>query len=752
MKPRHSNHAASSRLFLLFIVAACASAIPTRRSRISDEDERAIFTEAYHRHRQRAISSPYLVSYEFTENVCTDDRCNNVAELFLKSVKKSMNPCDDFYGYSCGRKQSKMPSITKEIQEILEQQSADKEETKSLALERRLYRSCMEQQDGEHKTKREFTRLLELSDGLSLFRREKSKGDNKKGLDWQSIDNFYASLGFENAFFNVHVTRDPRAEEDDADDSDDVNLISLMPPSPLYFYSVHSLLKYKNLTGIVSNLLQPDDAESYVTDYEDVIGFNNALHEILPPLGMFEENVTSLIGNKMTLAHWQSVYDSVIDDQGLERPAEKNHIDWLRLLNSLLKTANVRIDKHDYIVLKKLDYFTKLAELLDRTSPVTVEKYIHFKFLTQISKYLSPSLARFFENIPDRSTFCIKQSDNQLIGATYEYIKRHVPHEQKVYAEEVIQNIREALSDLLSNAKWMDNETKTYAINKLKHLKIVVGYPDWQRDRKLVNNYYGNLHLHSNFFENIIKYRRRALIHELRGLKHPHLFDPNTMSKKFVPLMYHFEVNSHTNRILFPTEYLNENKYKLFSPKLPSAINYGSFGSMLGSILYDYVSLTDNLKYNEFYTRTIEGLSKDTIDAYKVKEKCLSNQLINYKKSASKFDQPLASVIDRDTIQVDKIYEKMTGLRAAFEAYRKVESETSAELLPGFEDMSQQQLFFLSYAERICEIGDIYDNYDAYETSLKVNGVVANLEAFSDVFLCPKDSPMNRQTKCELFS
>lgn len=64
-------------------------------------------------------------------------------------------------------------------------------------------------------------------------------------------------------------------------------------------------------------------------------------------------------------------------------------------------------------------------------------------------------------------------------------------------AEEVIQNIREALSSLLSNAKWMDKETRTYAINKLKHLKIVVGYPDWQRDKKFVNNYYGNV---SDFF------------------------------------------------------------------------------------------------------------------------------------------------------------------------------------------------------------------------------------------------------------
>lgn len=42
---------------------------------------------------------------------------------------------------------------------------------------------------------------------------------------------------------------------------------------------------------------------------------------------MFEENVTTLIGNKMTVDQWQSVYDSFIDDQGLdERLTEKNHV------------------------------------------------------------------------------------------------------------------------------------------------------------------------------------------------------------------------------------------------------------------------------------------------------------------------------------------------------------------------------------------------------------------------------------------
>lgn len=55
-------------------------------------------------------------------------------------------------------------------------------------------------------------------------------------------------------------------------------------------------------------------------------------------------------------------------------------------------------------------------------------------------------------------------------------------------------------------------------------------------------------------------------------------------------------------------------------------------------------------------------------------------------------------MLDRDTIQVDKIYEKMTGLRAAFEAFRKIKADKE-ELLPGFETMTKYKLFFLSYAE-----------------------------------------------------
>jgi hypothetical protein len=63
--------------------------------------------------------------------------------------------------------------------------------------------------ENDQKTKREFTRLMKLSNGLSLFH-----SDQKFGIvDWRSIDSFYASLGFEYAFFNVYIMRDPENSE-----------------------------------------------------------------------------------------------------------------------------------------------------------------------------------------------------------------------------------------------------------------------------------------------------------------------------------------------------------------------------------------------------------------------------------------------------------------------------------------------------------------------------------------------------------
>ena len=60
--------------------------------------------------------------------------------------------------------------------------------------------------------------------------------------------------------------------------------------------------------------------------------------QILPPLGMFEENITTLVKNKMTINEWQSLYDSVTDDFVEERQ-EKNHVSIREYWNEKIETV-----------------------------------------------------------------------------------------------------------------------------------------------------------------------------------------------------------------------------------------------------------------------------------------------------------------------------------------------------------------------------------------------------------------------------
>lgn len=54
------------------------------------------------------------------------------------------------------------------------------------------------------------------------------------------------------------------------------------------------------------------------------------------------------------------------------------------MLNILLGTADVGVRGHDPIVIKKIEYFTKLAQILDRTPTATVGK--NFSFINNLLK------------------------------------------------------------------------------------------------------------------------------------------------------------------------------------------------------------------------------------------------------------------------------------------------------------------------------------------------------------------------------
>ena len=98
------------------------------------------------------------------------------------------------------------------------------------------------------------------------------------------------------------------------------------------------------------------------------------------------------------------------------------------------------------------------------------------------------------------------------------------------------------------------------------------------------------------------------------------------------------------------------------------------------------------------------------------------------------------------------------GLREGYIAYQLWVAANGVESkLPGFENFSSEQLFYLSYAYSWC--GTVTPQYlknmileDPHSPyNFRVNGPVSNDANFASHFKCPVGSPMNPKNKCILW-
>jgi len=97
------------------------------------------------------------------------------------------------------------------------------------------------------------------------------------------------------------------------------------------------------------------------------------------------------------------------------------------------------------------------------------------------------------------------------------------------------------------------------------------------------------------------------------------------------------------------------------------------------------------------------------------------------------------------------------GVTSAFRAYQRYVSLKGADesLLPGLENFSRQQIFFISFATSFCskyannvEANNItLQHEDNTSSSFRIIKVLSHSKEFSEYFDCPVNSPMNHDTK-----
>src|SRR6266699_5373476 len=149
------------------------------------------------------------------------------------------------------------------------------------------------------------------------------------------------------------------------------------------------------------------------------------------------------------------------------------------------------------------------------------------------------------------------------------YVADYFPPEAKARALELVNNLKEALSDRIKTLEWMDEPTKQEALKKLAAFTVKIGYPEKWRDYSQLKIDRGPLVL------NAIRAENFEVNRQLKKIGKPVDRTEWGMTPPTVNAYY----NPNMNEIVFPAGILQP---PFFYANADDAINYGGIGAVIG--------------------------------------------------------------------------------------------------------------------------------------------------------------------------
>ena len=422
-----------------------------------------------------------------------------------------------------------------------------------------------------------------------------------------------------------------------------------------------------------------------------------------------------------------------IADLGQLNPA----IDWAAYLRSqgspAVATLNVAQPE-----------FQKAVNTVLTTEPLDdLKAYLRFHVLSGAAPYLSAPFdkanfdfyshyLRGTEQMPPRWKRCVRGVDHNLGEALgEEFVRRTFSPETKQKTVLMTDQIEQAMQSEIEHLDWMNPATKTEALRKLHAVRNKIGYPDKWRDYSKLEiqpgAYFGNA-LRATRFENARQWAKvgKPVDRTEWGMT------PPTVNAYYDPQM---------NDINFPAGVLQP---PLYDPKSDDAPNYGNTGSTIGHELTH--GFDDEGRQFDAQGNLKDWWTKEDAQGFEDRINCLREQFAGY-------------------IVVDDIHinSKLTsgedvadlgGTLLAWIAWKKA---TEGQTLKPIEDFTPEQRFFIGFAQWACEntrdaslrLQAVTDPHSPGYA--RINGIVTNMPEFATAFSCKAGQPMVKAKVCKVW-
>jgi putative endopeptidase len=339
---------------------------------------------------------------------------------------------------------------------------------------------------------------------------------------------------------------------------------------------------------------------------------------------------------------------------------------------------------------------------------------------------------RGVEHIQPRWKRCVGWVDRQLGEALgQEFVKRAFSDDMKKRTLEMTRQIEKAMQEDLEQLTWMTPETKKQALEKLHAVVNKVGYPDKWRDYSSVtikpNDFLGNVQRAATFESH----------RQLGKIGKPLDRGEWGMTPPTVNAYY----NPQMNDINFPAGVLEPPLYDI---KLDDAPNYGNTGSTIGHELTH--GFDDEGRQFDAKGNLRDWWTKEDAEHFEQRAKCVVDQYAQY------------TIVDDIKIN-SKLTEgeDVADLGGTILAYVAWKAATSGETLQNRDGFTPDQRFFIGLAQWACE-NERDENLRVSAVTnphspgkYRINGVVINMPEFEKAFSCKAGQPMVRENRCRVW-
>ena len=389
------------------------------------------------------------------------------------------------------------------------------------------------------------------------------------------------------------------------------------------------------------------------------------------------------------------------------------------------------------------NFFKALNEEIGKDSVDDWKTYLRWHLVHANARHLSSAI--FNENFAfygktlqgnerpkPRWKRCTEDIDDYLGEALGQaYVEKYFPPKAKEQALTVVNEIRAAMEQDINTLTWMSPATKQQALAKLHAMANKIGYPNKWRD-------YSKLEIvRGDDLGNVERSRQFEFDRQLAKIGKPVDKGEWDMTPPTVNAYY----NPQMNDINFPAGVLQP---PAFDPDSDAAPNYGDTGGTVGHELTH--GFDDEGRQFDAQGNLRDWWTPEDGKQFEKRASCISDQYSKY--------------VIIDDIKINgklTLGEDVADLGGLMLAYMAWKEDTKNQKLDPIDGLTPEQRFFVGYGQSWC--GHVRDESKRLRATIdphspekyRTNGVVSNMPQFQEAFHCKVGQPMVNANRCRVW-